>query len=100
MVSYGNDQMPSTQKREKMRNEQADAFEMMWWLPLGEASDSFFDDMQNWWYLNHCKDDREWQDLTYWEVANVAMMYLAKVAEWKEADAASQDLYQYWASER
>jgi hypothetical protein len=92
--------MPSTQKRENMRNDQADAFEMMWWLPLSEQSDSFFDDMQKWWYLNHCKDDREWQDLSYWEVANVAMMYLAKKDEWRAAQLTEDDMYAEWAGSR
>jgi hypothetical protein len=83
-----------------MRNDQADNLEMMWYLPLGDKSDQFFSDMQEWWYLNMCGDDREWQDLTYWEVANVAMIYLAKVAEWKASAATEKDMYNEWAEQR
>lgn len=83
-----------------MRNDQADNIENMWYLSLGDRSDKFFKDMQEWWEINCCKDDREWQDLNYWEVANAAMMYLAKVDEWKEAEMAANDMYQQWASER
>lgn len=83
-----------------MRNDQADALENMWWLPLSDKTDRFFADMQVWWDTNMNKSDREWQDLSYWEVANVAMMYLARVEEQKEAEMAEKDLYRYWAEER
>lgn len=75
-----------------MRNEQADALENMWWLSLGETSDRFYDGMQRWWELKVNKSDREWQDLSYWEVANAAMQYMAYVQDCREEEVYREDI--------
>jgi hypothetical protein len=83
-----------------MRNEQAGVLENMWWLSLGEASDRFYDDMQEWWELKANRSEREWQDLTYWEVANAAMGYLEYLHDRCRDAQEERDMYLAWASER
>lgn len=83
-----------------MRNDQQETLDSLWWLSLNDASDEFYAEMQEWWELNYNKSDREWQDLSYWEVANVAMMFLAVKDEWKAAELTEKDMYAEWVGSR
>ncbi len=68
-------------------------------VEMGMVSDYFFAEVEKHWN-EHNKLEKEWQDLSYWEVAQAVMDYMRDRQEKRLAELAEQDLYDYWVSER